>query len=124
RLFTRPSLAAAPDGTRGTLMVPQFNGGANWEGGAADPETGFVYVGTARNFSTIALAPANGQVTADYFSSGAGPRGPGGLAASQAAVRADCRIRHEQGRDCLGNCEWRYASEHQRQRSPEGTQYS
>src|SRR5436190_17837338 len=46
-LFTPPSLAAAPDGTRGTLMVPQFNGGANWEGGAADPETGFVYVGTA-----------------------------------------------------------------------------
>ena len=78
-LFTPPSLAAAPDGTRGTLMVPQFNGGANWEGGAADPETGFVYVGTARNFSTIALAPANGQVTADYVSSGAGPRGPNGL---------------------------------------------
>jgi quinoprotein glucose dehydrogenase len=78
-LFTPPSLASAPDGTRGTLMVPQFNGGANWEGGAADPETGFVYVGTARNFSTIALAPANGQVTADYVSSGAGPRGPNGL---------------------------------------------
>jgi quinoprotein glucose dehydrogenase len=58
-LFTPPSLASAPDGTRGTLMVPQFNGGANWEGGVADPETGFVYVGTARNFSTIALAPAN-----------------------------------------------------------------
>jgi quinoprotein glucose dehydrogenase len=30
-LFTPPSLASAPDGTRGTLMVPQFNGGANWE---------------------------------------------------------------------------------------------
>jgi quinoprotein glucose dehydrogenase len=60
-------------------MVPQFNGGANWEGGAADPETGFVYVGTARNFSTIALAPANGQVTADYAGSAAGPRGPNGL---------------------------------------------
>src|SRR5262249_5333171 len=45
------SLANAPDGTRGTLMVPQFNGDANWEGGAADPETGFVYVGTARNYS-------------------------------------------------------------------------
>jgi quinoprotein glucose dehydrogenase len=78
-LFTPASLASAPDGTRGTLMVPQFNGGANWEGGAADPETGFVYVGTARNFSTIALAPANGQVTADYTGSAAGPRGPNGL---------------------------------------------
>src|SRR6185436_1173262 len=31
------------------------------------------------NFSTIALAPANGQVTADYAGSAAGPRGPNGL---------------------------------------------
>src|SRR5213075_505199 len=71
-LFTPPSLAAAPDGTKGTLMVPQFNGGANWEGGAADPETGFVYVGTARNFSNIALTPASGQVDSDYILSQAG----------------------------------------------------
>jgi quinoprotein glucose dehydrogenase len=78
-LFTPPSLATAPDGTRGTLMVPQFNGGSNWEGGAADPETGFVYVGTARNFSTIALTPSNGQTTADYVGSASGPRGPNGL---------------------------------------------
>ena len=78
-LFTPASLANAPDGTRGTLMVPQFNGGANWEGGAADPETGFVYVGTARNYSTLALAPSNGQTTSDYTLSQAGPRGPSGL---------------------------------------------
>ena len=78
-LFTPPSLAMAPDGTRGTLMVPQFNGGSNWEGGAADPETGFVYVGTARNFSAVALAPSNGQTTADYVGSASGPRGPSGL---------------------------------------------
>jgi quinoprotein glucose dehydrogenase len=78
-LFTPPSLANAPDGTRGTVMVPQFNGGANWEGGAADPETGFVYVGTMRNHSTVALQPSNGAVTSDYTLSQAGPRGPGGL---------------------------------------------
>ncbi|HEX4997946.1 MAG TPA: pyrroloquinoline quinone-dependent dehydrogenase [Terriglobia bacterium] len=78
-LFTPPSLAAAPDGTRGLMMVPQFNGGANWEGGAADPETGFVYVGTARNFSTLALVPSSGQVTSDYILSQSGPRGPDGL---------------------------------------------
>jgi quinoprotein glucose dehydrogenase len=78
-LFTPPSLATASDGTRGTVMVPQFNGGANWEGGAADPETGFVYVGTARNYSTLALMPASGQVDSDYVLSQAGPRGPAGL---------------------------------------------
>ena len=43
-MFTPPSLASAGDGTRGTLMLPNYDGGTNWEGGAADPETGFLYV--------------------------------------------------------------------------------
>jgi quinoprotein glucose dehydrogenase len=42
-LFTPPSLAR-PNGTMGTLMLPSTIGGANWQGGAADPETGVVYV--------------------------------------------------------------------------------
>lgn len=42
-LYTPPSLAN-PDGTGGTLMLPSTIGGANWQGGAADPETGIVYV--------------------------------------------------------------------------------
>lgn len=43
-MFTPASLASAEDGTRGTLMLPNYGGGTNWEGGAADPETGFFYV--------------------------------------------------------------------------------
>jgi len=43
-MFTPASLANAPDGTRGTLMLPNYGGGTNWEGGAADPETGYLYV--------------------------------------------------------------------------------
>ena len=31
---------------KGTIVVPGLGGGANWPGGAADPETGFVYVGS------------------------------------------------------------------------------
>jgi quinoprotein glucose dehydrogenase len=42
-LFTPPSIAS-PNGTAGTLMLPGTIGGANWQGGAADPETGIVYV--------------------------------------------------------------------------------
>ena len=44
-LYTPGSLGGA-DGTRGTVILPGFDGGANWESGAADPETGFVYVGS------------------------------------------------------------------------------
>jgi hypothetical protein len=33
-MFTPPSLVDADDGTRGTLVLPHFGGGTNWEGGA------------------------------------------------------------------------------------------
>jgi quinoprotein glucose dehydrogenase len=42
---------------RGTIVVPGLGGGANWPGGAADPETGFVYVGSATNPGVIGLTP-------------------------------------------------------------------
>jgi quinoprotein glucose dehydrogenase len=53
-LFLPGSLANAPDGTRGTVM---FFGGANWWGGRADAETGFVYVSSATSPYVIALRP-------------------------------------------------------------------
>jgi quinoprotein glucose dehydrogenase len=43
--FAPPSLVV-PNLNRGTLVAPGFGGGANWPSGAADPETGFVYVGS------------------------------------------------------------------------------
>lgn len=43
-VYTPPSLADAPDGTRGTLSLPSATGGANWEGAALDPETGVIYI--------------------------------------------------------------------------------
>src|SRR5690606_14023090 len=48
-MFNPPSLRDAADGTRGTLLLPNFGGGTNWEGGAADPETGMLYVGSITN---------------------------------------------------------------------------
>jgi quinoprotein glucose dehydrogenase len=35
-----------PNVNRGTIVAPGFGGGANWQSGASDPETGFVYVGS------------------------------------------------------------------------------
>ena len=43
--FAPPSLVV-PNGNKGTIVAPGFGGGANWQTGAADPETGFVYVGS------------------------------------------------------------------------------
>ena len=60
-LFTPPSM-------QGTVMRPGNIGGANWGGGAFDPETGILYVKTT-NSSTIArvIQPEKSATTqADY----------------------------------------------------------
>ena len=43
--FAPPS-QVVPSGNKGTIVAPGFGGGANWQSGASDPETGFVYVGS------------------------------------------------------------------------------
>jgi quinoprotein glucose dehydrogenase len=54
-LFTPASLRDAPDGTQGTLSLPGTLGGTNWEGGALDPDTGLLYVGSHTSPSVLAL---------------------------------------------------------------------
>jgi quinoprotein glucose dehydrogenase len=41
-LFTPPSLVTAD--SRGTIVLPGWAGGANWGGGAFDPDTGILYI--------------------------------------------------------------------------------
>ena len=48
---------------KGTIVVPGLGGGANWPGGAADPETGFVYVGSTTTPGVIGLTPNTDQKT-------------------------------------------------------------
>jgi quinoprotein glucose dehydrogenase len=78
-MFTPPSLIDAPDGTRGTLVLPHYGGGANWEGGAADPETGMLYVGSQTSLTVFAVSPAGDRSDIRYlFVNGEAPR-PMGL---------------------------------------------
>src|SRR5690606_17075000 len=71
-IFTPPSLANAPDGTRGTLIYPSAIGGANWEGGSFDPETGILYVGSYTLTSVMALEPAPAGSDIRYIAGGGG----------------------------------------------------
>ena len=66
-IFTPPSLRDAPDGTQGTLSLPSTIGGANWEGGALDPETGMLYIGSQTNASVLQLIPGGEQSDMDYI---------------------------------------------------------
>ena len=63
-LFTPPSL-------RGTLQRPSIGGGANWGGGAFDPETGLLYVRTSERASLVRICQDDGtdpRVDAAYVS--------------------------------------------------------
>ena len=84
-IFTPPP--AASSGSKGLIQVPGLGGGANWPGGAADPELGYVFVGSATNPGTVLLTPnANPTQTpdsaccdADYTMGGTAPQLPNGL---------------------------------------------
>jgi quinoprotein glucose dehydrogenase len=61
-IYTPGSLVTPTN--RGTIVVPGLGGGANWPGGAADPETGFVYVGSTTTPGVIGLNPNTDPKTA------------------------------------------------------------
>ena len=44
-------------------MYPGYGGGANWNGGAFDPETGMMYVPTRNKPMVAALTPADPKLT-------------------------------------------------------------
>lgn len=77
-LFTPPSLANAPDGTKGTLSLPGSVGGANWEHGAFDPETGMLYVGSFTNMSILALGNVPQRSDMDFIAVGGNSPSLGG----------------------------------------------
>ncbi len=78
-LFTPPSIIDAPDGTRGTLSLPNTTGGANWEGGALDPETGIVYVPSRTAVAVLALTPGGNVSSVDWIQGLARPPSVDGL---------------------------------------------
>ena len=84
-LYTPPSILD-DDGRGGTLMMPSQTGGANWEGGAFDPETGVIYIASKSDGGTLTLGTSN---TSDmrYVQSFGGGRGRGGGRGGGAAAR-------------------------------------
>ena len=56
QVYTPPSLKDSPDGTRGTLSLPNATGGSNWESSALDPETGILYVPSRTQLGVMTLS--------------------------------------------------------------------
>jgi quinoprotein glucose dehydrogenase len=86
-LFTPAPSSAS--GSKGLIQVPGYSGGANWQSGAADPETGFVYVGSATIPRVVLLTPNNEPTKtpgvnnaccdSDYLMGGEAPQLPNSL---------------------------------------------
>ncbi len=66
-IYTPPSLAENDDGTFGTLSMPSSTGGANWPGGAADPETGIMYIYSKTEPTRLALGSNPRRSDMDYI---------------------------------------------------------
>ena len=81
-LFTPPSVRdESPDGTQGTLQLPGYVGGANWNGAAYDPESQVLYVPSSTAPIQVWLRRADPSVSAFRYVQGSsnvwidGPRG-------------------------------------------------
>ncbi len=73
-LYTPPILAGQ-DGLRGLLMLPHMTGGANWQGGAVDAETGILYVASITNPTIAGLVNDPDRTSMDLVGGGGRPRG-------------------------------------------------
>ena len=62
-MYTPPTLVGPGIATKGTLVYPNFGGGANWNGGAVDLETHRLFVPTRNTFMAVGLRKADPKLT-------------------------------------------------------------
>lgn len=63
-MFTPPSIASDdPNGTQGTIQLPGSQGGADVQGAAFDPETGYLYIPSITAAFVADLQPGDPEVT-------------------------------------------------------------
>ncbi len=58
-----PTTPVVEGGTQGTWVYPGYGGGANWNGGAFDPETGLMFVPTRNSVMVASLTKADPALT-------------------------------------------------------------
>ena len=68
---------ANTNGKAATLILPNATGGANWEGGAFDPETKIAYIFSTTNVRQLSLINDPSRSNMDYILGGGGGGGRG-----------------------------------------------
>ena len=64
-IFTPPIVSTWPR-PLATLVLPAVAGGANWQGGALDPETNYFYIFSNTDISRLGLVPGNPERNNDF----------------------------------------------------------
>ncbi len=77
-IFT-PAIVFDAGGKKGTLMLPHATGGANWQGAAADPETGVLYIPSATEPYVAAMVHDPERSDMNYISKAQAAEKPFGL---------------------------------------------
>ena len=77
-----PPIVRGTDGKLATLLLPHHTGGANWPGGAFDPETKLFFVSSLTNPDPMAVSVPDPRRSDMAYVGGAG-RGPAGGAAAK-----------------------------------------
>jgi quinoprotein glucose dehydrogenase len=75
-IFT-PPIVMNDGGKAGLLMLPAATGGANWEGGCFDPETGIAYIWSTTNPTRLSLINDPSRSNMNYIQGGGGGGGGG-----------------------------------------------
>ena len=90
-LFT-PPVVSRWDGPMGTVMLPSTGGGANWPGGAYDPETHMLFVHSTTTPAVLGLVASDGKNSDMAYIRGTAPdpkaAAPAAAAANQAVAPA------------------------------------
>ena len=73
-LYT-PQIVEGTNGLKGILMMPAPTGGVNWQGGAADPETGILYISSGTQISPMTLSNDSARSEQAFVSRGGGGEG-------------------------------------------------
>jgi len=67
-----PPIVAGTNGKKALFLLPTHLGGANWPGGAADPETGMMYVASITSAEFLSLSKASPEVSDMGYIGGTG----------------------------------------------------
>ncbi len=117
-VFTPPSVVTETNA--GTLQMPGSQGGANWQGAVADPETGILYVPSTSTITTMSLASDPARSNMRYILVNSRIAGPFGLPLARPPWGHHQCARPQHRQEAVDHRQWRHAGIRAPERKAQG----